>query len=485
MRFLFLSLLFIPIFVLGQVNITAPKTFQKGNSVTFSISASGNDVVFPTIDTIDGYVVQQAGTSSQISIINGARSQKLIRNYIFYPTKNTTIPSFDIKVNGNIEKTLEKTLQIQELSKTVSNDFDLSISLNKKDIFVGEEVLLTMTFKYRKDVQLYDLKFIEPNFDNFWSKQLKSNQQPEDNIYVIQKIKYLVFPQKSGDLVISPFNIIAIMPDGNARNSFFGASTKNKHIYSNKLKLNVKPLPSDVHLIGNFKINTKIDKSSIKVGEAVSFQLEISGRGNIDDLEEYSLDIPTATIYDNESKKDFNIQNGKYGGVYTKSYSIVASNNFIIPPITLKYFDKTTKSVKTVSSKAYNIKVNGAIVIKQKLEVKRKKIEDKIESKVITQVIKTSDHQKLIFFIIGFVTSLIFILIYKFIKNRQNKKEDLPLISNIKKSKTSSELLSIITPYINIDKNLDKMIYSVEENNKLELKKIKKEIITILKELKL
>ena len=481
-----LLFLILPILLLANVSVNAPKTFLSGEPVSFSISASGSSVDFPDIKNISGYVVQTAGTSSQISIINGTRTQKLVRNYRFHPTSNVTIPSFEIKVDGKVEKTKEQKVVLQKVSKTKSDNFDLTIKINKNKVYVGEEILLTMTFKYKKNIQIYDLNFIQPNFDNFWSKQLKTNKQPQDNLYVVQELSYLLFPQKSGTLEIPALSINAVLPDLTQRSSFFGAPTKNKRIYSNSLKVDVKPLPNNVNLIGDFKISSKIDKDSIKVGEAVSFQLEIEGRGNIDDLDEFKLNIPNATIYDNPSQKDFNIQNGKYGGVYKKSYSIVASDDFTIPSISLEYFDKKLDLTKSIKSKEYKIKVHGVPKVKQQLEVKQPDITNEIvQTKVINKVVKTSDNEKILYFIFGFIVSSILFISYLVWNNRTIKQEDLPLEKSIKSCATKDELLKKLVPYINIDENLDKMLYELESNKEIDLKKIKKDLVSIVRELKL
>jgi len=467
----------------SQVTIEAPKTFIAGQGVAFSISASGKNVNFPQINSIDGFAVQNQGTSNQTTIINGKMSQTVIKQYVFYPTKDIIIPSFDIDIDGNVEHTNETKISLQKASKTQSSDFDLTIEIDKKKAYVGEEIVLTITFKYRKNLQLYDLKFSKPTFNNFWSKQLQNKNNIQDNTYNVQKLSFLLFPQKSGVLTISPINIIALLPDLNSRRSLFGSATKKKIIYSNELNIKVEPLPSDVTLIGDFNIKTTVNKNSIKVGEAVSFQLEISGRGNIDDLEEYILDIPKATIYDNKSKKDFNILNGKYGGVYKKSYSIVASDNFTIPAIELKYFDKISKQIKTVKSKEYTIKVDNTAKSNQQLEIKKGKTKEVIKEKTV--YVNASFAELIQTFLFGFLSATLLFGIIFLLKNKKIQKNELSLEVEIKNCKTITELLKKMTPYVSINTKLDSIIYEMESNKQLNFKKIKRELISIVQELKL
>jgi len=481
----FLVLLLIPFLLNAKVILNVPNSFLDGEPVRFSIEASGSNVNFPDIKEIDGFIVQKVGTSQNTTIINGKRDQKIIRTYQFFPSSTIIIPSFTLKIDDKIEKTKERKVNRNQIRKTKSKDFDLEISVNKNSAYVGEDIELTLIFKYKKNIQLYDLRFTTPTFDNFWSKQLSVNSQPKDNLYVVQKLKFLLFPQKDGVLKIPSFKIDVVLPDYSKPNNFFGPAKKIKKIYSNSLDINVNPLPNNIHLIGNFKIKTTIDKSTIKVGESVSFQLEIQGRGNIDDLEEYKIDIPNVTIYDNKSKKDFNIKGGKYGGVYKKSYSIVADQDFTIPPLVLKYFDKNTKQIKIIKSKEYQIKVKGTPKIRRQLEVKDNIPTDTVKTKTITKIIKTSDNDKILYFGFGFILASVLFSIYINFKNKIKKQVILPLENEIKSIKTTNELLKKIVPYINIDTKLNKLIFQLESNNASDFKQIKKEILTLIKELKI
>ena len=482
-------LLIIPFILSAKVTLTAPNNFFKGDKVVFKITASGTDVKFPNISDIDGVPVQSAGTSSAITIVNGDRKQKLVKSFAIIPDKDITIPSFKISINGKIEQTKAKIVKMKLVEKTVSSIYDLEIKVNKKDSYVGEDILFTLIFKYQKDTQLVDLNFYKPNFENFWTKELQSKQQVVKGNYVVHELNYLLFPQKDGKLSIDPLRIDAIVSDKVAQNyGFFNTQlTKSIPIYSNKIDLTIKTLPKDIKLIGDFEISSTIDKTNINQGEAISYKLTIKGRGNLDDLDEIKLSIPNTTIYDNPSKKEFDIQNELYGGVFNKTYSIVAQNDFKIPQISLNYFDKKTQTIKTIKTKSYDIKVNGEVKKAAILEVAKVEqtpmVSQNTQTNVVEKVIKTTDKEKIIFFILGMIFSIILISLYFIFKNKTVKKEETPLDKQIKKVNSLDELLKLLVVYINIDKQLDKIIYNLEnKNSEIELKKVKKEVLNILKD---
>ena len=478
-----LFILCLPYIIYAQVTLKAPKSFFKGEVVEFSIIATGGDIKIPPISSIDGTTVQSTGTSTQTTIINGVRSYIFTKSYSFIPQKNITIPSFNIIIDRKTQTTKAQKIVMSKIEKTNSKYYDLDIKVDKNNGYVGEGIAFDLTFKYRKDLSVVGLDFAKPAFDNFWVKELKNNQeQPSNDNYIYQKLTYLLFPQKAGKLEIGPLKIGIVTRDNSYENNFFlSSSTKTTPVYSNTIKLDIKELPQNTKLIGDFNIVSTIDKSNLESGDAVAYKIIIDGRGNIDDIDEIKLDIPNTTIYENPSDKQYNMMNNKYGGIYTKTFSIVSNNDFTIPSITLKYFDKKTKSVKIITTKSYDIKVKAEQKVESKLEVaKTNNIETVKKEKFITKVIETSDNQKIIYFFIGLITGIIIISLYLLFKNRDKTKEDISIVKTIKNTKTQQELFKTIIAYINIDEDLDKIIYKLEkELNIQEFKVIKKEIVVI------
>jgi hypothetical protein len=478
-----LLLLFIPYIINAAVLLKAPDTFYKGDVISFSITATGVNVKMPDINTIDGNTVQNAGTSQKTTIINGSRTYQLEKSYIMSSSKDITIPSFDILVDNTIQKTQAKIIKMLKVEKTKSYLYDLSISIDKKEVYVGEAVEFTLNFKYKKDLDIVNLDFKTPDFENFWVKEIKTNQK-QDNFtqYVEQELKYLLFPQKAGDIELGSLKII-ISTAQSGYGYYQSSQPLNTPVYSNKLHLKVKALPKAVNLIGDFDIKSTLDKTTIKQGEAVSYKLHISGRGNIDDLDEVVLNIPQATIYENPSKKEYNIQNKKYGGTYTKTYSIVAKEDFTIPKIEIQYFDKKSLQIKTITTKSYDIEVAGVPKVDQKLEVqepKQKNVTQKIENVEIVQV---SNDDKIIYFVLGLLTGICLMIVYILLKQRNKKIIETPLMKTVKQSKTPNELFKVLLVYINIDEELDKIIYKLEHISQEEYKIEKKNILKILSEL--
>ena len=486
-----LGSIFILISILNaNVILKAPNSFMKGEGIKFSIEASGSDISFPHIDDIDGFAVENAGTSNQITIINGKRTQKTVKSYIVYPDREIVLPPFTIEIDGRDHLTKKKKVSIRKIKKTKSNLFDFQIKANKSKAYIGEDIIFTLIFKNSKHSDIIDLRFQEPSFPNFWHKQIGEPKKYEKNGFVVQELNYLLFPQKSGKLIIDPLKIDVVLMDMKGVYSFFAAPSKTKKIYSNALNFDIKPLPESVSLIGEFEIDTKINKKEIKKGESVSFQIGIKGYGNIEDIELPKLNIEDATIYENKPEKKEYIKNGRYGGEYKKSFSIVAERDFTIPSVSLKYFDKKSGKIKTLKSEVFNIKVIDKEQEKRQKKLLTVKDSSDVTSrqakvKEVVKVVEMTDDQKAIFYILGFLSAVILFFVVKFIKKQKasSLENEKPLAKKVKISRSKEDLLKLLAPYVGYDKELDKHIFELEKSCTIDLKLKKKEIVNIVKSL--
>ena len=477
--FLFVSTLF------ADVKLYLPShTVVKNEAFIFVLEAYGNDITFPNISLIDGQTVQEVASSNSTNIINGNITKQIKKTYSFYPTKDFILPSFETIIDGKSYKTNEEKISIQKALKTQSNFFDFSIKTNNNDLYIGENFILTMTFKYKKDIDILDLSFDKPNFENFWYKQIDNSKKYEDGDFTVFEIKFLMFALKENDRKIEPLGINAKIMDNNSYSIF--SSTRNKKIYSNELNFNIKCLPANINLIGEFDINASVDKQTVKKGEAVSFKLSIKGKGNIDDIHDIKIPIDEVTIYENKPIIKTQISNDEYLGGWEKVFSIIANKSFTIPSVKIDYFDKTLSKTISKQTNSFDIQILDEEIKKDVvLEKATKKIIPEEDTKEIIKVIeKTSTLDRVIFFFLGIVFSLLIISLYFYvITSKRKKQEDKPLVKKVKESKTKDELLKILAVYLKIDAKLDLLIFQLEKTQ--DINSLKKEIIKTLKELKL
>ena len=477
-------LIFLNISLFANVILHSPNTFTKNESFIFEYEAIGTSVKFPEIKAIDGFIVESLGTSRSLQIINGNYDEKISKKFRILPTKEFAIPSFTFIVNDEEVKTDEKQILERKITKTKSDNFDLSLSPSKTSLYVGEELLVKLVFKYKKGLQITNLGFEQPHFENFWYKKIdNANSRYEQNGYIIQELEFLLFPQKSGKLKISSLRVDVQMMDSSSNNfGFFAASPKLLKVYSNELEFDIKKLPDNTTLIGDFDIKASVDRKKIKQGESISYKIDIDGRGNFDDIQNIKLDIPNVTIYDNKPEIKTKYSKKGYEGTYSKVYSIIPVKSFVIPSINFKYFDKKTKKIIEKSTEAFKIDVINQVSKKVILEKPKEVVSHKKEIIVEKQ---SSLKEKIVYFFFGiFVTLLIIGLIsYVRLQRLKKKKDDIPLIKLVKKTKNKKSLMKVLIPYLKIDSNLDELIYQCEDET--DLKVLKKKIIELLKQIKI
>ncbi len=481
LRYIFIFML-LNMGLFANVFLNSSNSFIKGEPFIFEFEVSGSKVEFPEIKKIDGYLVENIGTSKSLQIINGDYKEKIIKRYKILPTDNFTIPSFIFKIDGKEFKTLSKKIISEKVSKTTSDYFDLALVPSKKELFVGEELKVKLIFKYKKGLRITDLSFEQPHFSDFWYKKIDSNNRRyEENGYIVQELNFLLFPQKSGTLSITPLKIDVQLIDEQSQNSFglLALTPKIVKVYSNDLSFNVKQLPKNVNFIGEFHISASANKTKIKFGEAVSYKLVISGWGNLDDIQDIKLNIPNASIYDNKPELKADFKDDKYQGVFTKVYSIIPNESLEIPSVKFKYYSKQDKKIKEIETKSIKIEVEGQK--EQEVLLQKPKIQESIKKEVIIKQ-SSSLEEKIIFFIFGNLFSLLIFGLFNYVKLRKKSRKETPLIKLVKNSKEKNELIKVLVPYIKKDKALDKLIYECQGEKDFKL--LKNEIIKLLNELK-
>ena len=482
--FLFFSSLFGNI----QLSISSNPTV-KNEAFIFVLDAFGSNIKFANIKTIDSYEVQELSNQTSTNIINGQISKSIKKAYSLNPTKDFILPSFEFEIDGEKKYTKEEEIKVIDASKTQSDIFDFTIKTNTNDLYIGENFILTLVFKYKKNARLENLYLDKPNFQNFWFKQLDESKNYEDGEYIVSEVDFLMFALKDGNLNIEPMKINAQVSQNNSYSLF--STTKNQKVYSNSLDFIIKSLPQNIKLIGDFEILASVDKKEVKIGEAISYKLNIKAQGNIDEIADIKFPVENLTVYENKPIIKSEIINNKLVGEYEKVFSVVSDKSFTIPRIEIEYFDKNTKQIVKKQTESFHIEVinevfKQEVVLEKAVKQEDEIIQDKEEAKEIIKIIeKTSIKDKIIFFSLGIIASLLIGTLYFYVITSKRKKveENRPLIIKIKKCKTKEELIKTLAVYIKIDLRLDDLIFQLEKSN--DINSLKKQIIKLVKELKL
>ncbi|MDX9902105.1 MAG: BatD family protein [Aliarcobacter sp.] len=472
----FLSALFADV----KLSLNTPAIYA-GEMASFTITSDGDDIKFPTINSIDSYNIEGSSSSSSTTIINGNYSRKISRTYSFSPTKDVTIPSFEIKADGKTYKTeAQKISVLQPSASKDGENFVIEVKADKQEVKVGESINLTVLFKYKIDSKIDKLQLSEPKLENFWIKKVDDVEKTSEKDYIVFKQKYLLFPQKSGEYDLSsleadigkivkeriPNDILndPLLKNSFFRDSFFDSVTNRltwQKIYSKALHISVKPLPNNLELFGDYSLTSTVDKTFVDANQPVNLTISITGKGNIDDIQKYNLTISNVVSYADEPKIESTFQTDEYGGNFTQRIAFVAQNDYTIPRIELTYFDKNTNQVKTIHSEPISIKV-----INNNQNNSAVKIETNNTPKVSNDS-KTSEIKKdknINYIVLALIILFVILASLLFFKKKKTTKVEKDTVKAIKKAKNDKELFELLLPYSKKSGIITDTLNKLEEN---------------------
>jgi len=368
-----LLLLLLPIWLFAaQVEISVNKQeVVVGDRVTFTITADGYDVTFPWVDEIDGFPIIEQVEHTNMTIVNGDFHKSLSKSYTFEPTHDVTIPPFTVEVDGQTLKTKPLKIKVVQSSKPSASQgsgVKLLLKVNKHDVMVGEPIRLDLIIKYRADAGFvkYDPQPIE--FPNFWVKPFGKVEDGVDGAYRTKTHHYLLFPQKGGNFKIGPVTVKFAKRTQSPQTPFandpffndFFTTVEWRRYASNGIDIHVNPLPAGLELFGDFKLSVSVDKEEVEANQPVRLTIRIEGKGNIDDIQKFQPNIPNAVVYADEPVIKSRLINGDYGGLFTQTITIIADQDYTIPPLHLRYVDARTKQVVEKESQPIPIHVKGS-----------------------------------------------------------------------------------------------------------------------------
>jgi hypothetical protein len=232
-----------------------------------------------------------------------------------------------------------------------------------------------------------------PQLDGFWNQEIDLGEihygleQFDGTTYRTATVKKVIlFPQQSGQLNVDSYNFKAIvrlqvqdqrrqrnrdpfqsMFDDFFNDSFFGGGYKDFEtiVKSPTIQINVKDLPkgapaSFTNAVGKFAINSWLDKTTAKAGEAVTYKLKIAGKGNMKLLTAPQLNLPpTFEVYDPKMSDNTKVTGSSVEGDLVFDYILIPQTpgEYKIPQLEFSYFDLNTKKYETLTTEELQLKV--------------------------------------------------------------------------------------------------------------------------------
>ncbi len=278
------------------------------------------------------------------------------------------------------ERKAEEQKRLAEADKLAENLF-IMVTVDKRNVSLGEKVTARYVLYTRENLANLSVNKT-PELNGFWSKDVKSlydNQLKQDVVnyngkqYNTLELKStLLYPQRTGDLVIDPIEINAIyqVRSKGRGNSIFDqvfGSVENKEILlkSKSVKVKVNPLPANQPknfngAVGTFSASMKANKTEMKANEAINIKITIEGKGNLHLISAPSIPaLPDIEVYDPKIDDQFSTSISGVSGKRIFDYLVIPRHegDFTIPSFEFTYYDLNSKSYKTVQTDSIQLKV--------------------------------------------------------------------------------------------------------------------------------
>ncbi len=389
--------------------LSAPQAVSVGERfpIKYTLNEKPQKFYAPKLEHFNIIGGPSTSSSRQIRVINGKVTKNISYTYTYYLQAKEKgkfkLPPAKVEINGKTATSNNTSITVHASGGSAKKSSQGGTSQSNKngnsDNQVDEEQLfirvmpndrsvyqneaLVVTIKLFSRVELSGIQNPKiPSFKGFIKEEIKtadlrSLQKERINgtaYYTGVLGKYLLFPQRSGDLTIEPYQLDCIYRKRVNRqsrspfNSFFDQYRNfKKTIKSDPVTINIKPLPANKPkyfsgAVGDFQISANIDKKNVVANNAIHLDVNISGTGNISLIDKPHIDFPPDfEVYDPEiSVSTKNTDNGTRGKK-TFEYLIIPRHRgkYRIPPIVFHYFDPEQEQYKSLNSNAYTVQVKA------------------------------------------------------------------------------------------------------------------------------
>ncbi len=339
-----------------------------GNVIRLKIRATGDKVVFPIIEEIDGVKVleQRERITNKFHYINGVLNKERTTLILtFAPHHDMTIPSYGVEIDGKIYKS--KPIKIKVVAANAqnmedNNKFFLHLKADKESAIVGEPILATVYFSLKLGLRLSENpQYTRPEFKGFFSKEVGEEKLYNEGNRQVTELRYLLTPHSKGNFKVGPARAKISVADRNKRDMsgrFLGATWVP--IASNRIKIEVKEKPQESDLVGLFTAESSLDRQSIKANKPVNLSIKITGEGSLEDFELPDFEIDGVTVYSDDASVTVDLNNSIVRSTYSKKFAFISEHDFTIPARSISAYDTKSKTVKYLEIPSYDVHVEGS-----------------------------------------------------------------------------------------------------------------------------
>ena len=386
----------------AQVKVQVPSTVGVGETfqLRYTIEGANGQLVSPP--HIDG--ARLVNTSRVSSNFNGKSSSEIVFMFIAETPGTHKLEGATIAVNGRRYSTSARTIYFDpngggssnpssgggssaspfpngnpfsgSQGGTVGNisasDLFARIVLSKEVVYEQEAVVCTIKLFSRVEGNISFSCTQQPSFNGFLIEELPVNRNSQHletfngkSYMVADVMKYILFPQESGKLTITPGKYeaaISVDPFG----GFFGPSSTTKvNVPASPAVIDVRRLPSPrpanfSGAVGTFTVSTRINPQAFKTYAPATYSIIVTGSGNLKYIQNPIVNMPKQfDTYDPQSNINVAPSGDNVSGSVTFNYLFIPQfvGDFKIPDSYFVYFNTTTQQYDSLKIEGYKLSV--------------------------------------------------------------------------------------------------------------------------------
>jgi hypothetical protein len=396
-KILILFLAFSSFVLSAQVNFEATVSKSKlalneRLRIDFVMNQNGDNFSPPEFENFQ--IIGGPNQSIKTSYVNGERKFSKTYSYFLKPLKKgkLKINQASIEIDGEIYKSLQIEVLITDSVKQPSDsvtqyynddDIELRALISKGSPYLNEPITVVYKLYYKAPINISDARETEtPKFKDFWSQIIKIPQlnvkreiYKGQNYNVVEWRKVVLYPQKVGELEISPLSLNLVLDVPTDKRDFFGNviyDQTSQMISTGMRRIIVKDLPqlgkpdSFSGAVGNFEFDVILNKNSLRATESFQAELKVKGKGNLKLFDLPDILVPNSMeLFEPEREELISTNLSGMSGSVSKFFTIIPrfQGNFPIEEVEFSYFDPNTEKYKVVKSPRLTIDVYDGPVI--------------------------------------------------------------------------------------------------------------------------
>jgi len=358
------------------------------DSVRMVVSVSGTQKgdSEPAVNALENFTVTRGGTSSRLEIINGQVNASIDYTYLLQPKKTGSfhIGPAQVALEGKTYTSNSQTLTVVKATQASGVDESplfLSAEISSQKLYMEEQAIYTLKL-YRR-ARVSDISLNLPDTEYFTFNQLGKPREYvslfNGRAYQVLEVRYGLIVSRAGKYTIghAKMNLTVYQPKRQSPRSPFDDSFLNDPFFSfssgrattvasESLDLLVLPLPKEGRptdfsgLVGSFKVESKLEPTTLQAGASATLSVILSGRGNVNRLPDLKMPEQNGIkVYADQPSLNVRSDSKGLTGLKTMKWALVPEEQgtYQIPPLMVSYFDPEIHKYKLIETSPHSLTV--------------------------------------------------------------------------------------------------------------------------------